>query len=133
MESTSLYRHFDGDGRLLYVGISRDAIRRLGEHGRAKWADRITRVDIEKFTTRQEAIDAGRRAIRDEAPECNLQSNPAIPSKSKGTSVNVRVSSMLREKLEGLATDEKRTLSGYVLKLLQEHVEVAEKTSGKRK
>jgi predicted HicB family RNase H-like nuclease len=42
---------------------------------------------------------------------------------ARETSINVRVTADLRVKLEKLATDDKRSLSGYVLKVLQEHVE----------
>jgi hypothetical protein len=44
------------------------------------------------------------------------------------TSVNVRVTMELREKLEQLAANDKRTPSGYVEKVLREHVEQHEKT-----
>ena len=71
--STSLYRAFDADGVLLYVGISSSALRRLGQHagGPAAWWDRATRVEIEHFPTRTEASDAEQRAIADEAPLFN--------------------------------------------------------------
>jgi hypothetical protein len=39
------------------------------------------------------------------------------------TSVNVRITRELRAKLEKLAAEDKRSLSGYVEKLLREHVE----------
>jgi hypothetical protein len=44
------------------------------------------------------------------------------------TSVNVRVTMELREKLEQLAANDKRTPSGYAEKVLREHVEQHEKT-----
>jgi hypothetical protein len=41
-EETSLYRYFDGDGRLLYVGASCNPTRRPWEHRcRSRWAERI--------------------------------------------------------------------------------------------
>src|SRR5438067_656371 len=39
---TQLYRHFDADGTLLYVGISLSALQRLRGHRAAEWIDRIT-------------------------------------------------------------------------------------------
>jgi predicted HicB family RNase H-like nuclease len=42
---------------------------------------------------------------------------------ARDTSINVRVTAALRAKLEQLAADDKQSLSGYVLKVLQEHVE----------
>jgi predicted HicB family RNase H-like nuclease len=38
------------------------------------------------------------------------------------TSINVRVTNELRAKLEKLAAEADRTLSGYVEKILREHV-----------
>ena len=47
------------------------------------------------------------------------------------TRIGVRMESELREKLEKLATEDRRTLSGYILKVLQDHV--AEREKPKRK
>lgn len=71
--ATALYRHFDKDGRLLYVGISLSVIGRLAQHrGRAHWYKRITRIEVEWFDTRAEAAHAEMIAIQDENPECNI-------------------------------------------------------------
>lgn len=72
-DRTELYRHFDADGKLLYVGISLSAVARLSAHRHAShWFDRITSVTIQRFDTRQDALKAEYRAIQDEKPECNL-------------------------------------------------------------
>lgn len=72
-QRTALYRHFDADGRLLYVGISLSAIHRLSQHMAASsWADEIVSVTIVRFETREEAHAAEREAIRAEAPVHNL-------------------------------------------------------------
>jgi hypothetical protein len=54
---TALYRHFDADGRLLYVGISMQD---------------IATVRIEWFYSRKEALQAELRAITTENPAHNL-------------------------------------------------------------
>jgi excinuclease UvrABC nuclease subunit len=71
---TELYRHFDKAGRLLYVGISGSAYIRLtkGHKGRAAWFDEINNITIEKFATREEALQAERSAIRREKPLYNI-------------------------------------------------------------
>jgi hypothetical protein len=69
---TALYRHFDSDGRLLYVGISLSAIIRLAEHRASPWFDDIARVEIERHPTRKAALAAERKAIRDERPLHNI-------------------------------------------------------------
>lgn len=69
MVMADLYRHFDKDGQLLYVGISFGAIARLQAHKRdADWFDKIARVDIQKFPTIEAAKKAERKAIQREKP-----------------------------------------------------------------
>lgn len=67
-----LYRHFDKDGRLLYVGISLNAVARLGGHrASSQWFGDIARVDIEVFPDRKSVEEAERNAIRQEKPIWN--------------------------------------------------------------
>jgi len=71
---TSLYRHFDAAGRLLYVGISLSAIYRLAQHhSGSRWAHKIATVTHKLFRTREEAIVAERKAIATENPVYNIQ------------------------------------------------------------
>lgn len=69
----NLYRHFDADGKLLYVGVSLSAIRRLNDHKESHWFDDIARVHIEKFPDRQSVLEAERLAIHKENPLYNLK------------------------------------------------------------
>jgi excinuclease UvrABC nuclease subunit len=71
-DGCSLYRHFDADGGLLYVGISLRALRRLAEHAKSQWADQIVSVTVESFPNRAEAAKAERAAILNEAPRFNV-------------------------------------------------------------
>jgi predicted GIY-YIG superfamily endonuclease len=83
---TGLYRHFDADGLLLYVGISSKPPQRLAEHARGSdWAKAIARVTIEWFETREAALAAEANAIRDEAPIFNLALQPGekLPRKPR--------------------------------------------------
>lgn len=75
---TSLYRHFDATGRLLYVGIAMNALARQVQHvNGSHWADMIATITIERFPTRGAAVDAEERAIAVERPLYNLASRPA--------------------------------------------------------
>lgn len=80
-----LYRHYDEKGTLLYVGISLNTIKRLAAHRTASaWFDEISRIEIERFPTRMEAMMAERAAIRNENPVYNiahreLAENPPNP------------------------------------------------------
>lgn len=74
--STSLYRHFDGAGTLLYVGVSLSALHRLSQHrNHSHWFSKIKTVTIEHFSSREMAIEAETNAIRDERPLYNLLGN----------------------------------------------------------
>jgi hypothetical protein len=66
---TALYRHWDADGELLYVGISLSAVGRLAQHrASAPWFVDIANVTIEWFDTRAEAQAAEIEAITLEHP-----------------------------------------------------------------
>ena len=81
-DTTALYRHFDADGILLYVGIALSPIARLCEHrAGSAWYDRITTVKIVRYPTRDEAEAAELRAIREERPLHNIAgaSAPMVP------------------------------------------------------
>lgn len=70
---TSLYRHFDSNGELLYVGISLSALHRLGQHkDHSDWYQSIANVTLEHFETREEALEAEREAILRERPLHNI-------------------------------------------------------------
>lgn len=70
--TTALYRHFNQSGDLLYVGISKSAIMRLGQHMHgSSWAQEIARVDVEHLPSREEALKAEKLAIESERPRWN--------------------------------------------------------------
>lgn len=72
-----LYRHFDANGELLYVGISLSAINRLAQHkGASHWFNEIARVDITCYPDRKSVIDAESAAITNENPKHNLKRPP---------------------------------------------------------
>lgn len=69
---TALYRHFDKDGQLLYVGISLSHVARLAQHrDGSPWYEDIAHVTIEWHKTRVEAELAETKAIGREAPKYN--------------------------------------------------------------
>lgn len=71
--NTELYRHFDGENALLYVGISLSTFTRLSQHrDHSQWFKKVARVSIEHFPTREEAIAAEKKAIKTEAPMFNI-------------------------------------------------------------
>lgn len=76
INSTELYRHYDKDGVLLYVGISLSSTYRFSQHKtNSEWFKLVTRIEIERFKTRKEAVKAEEQAIKDEHPKYNVQFN----------------------------------------------------------
>ena len=74
--TTDLYRYFDAEGRLLYVGISFSAIARAAQHREDKgWWQDVARMHVEHLPTRSEAVAAERQAIQSEQPLHNVMHN----------------------------------------------------------
>lgn len=73
---TALYRYWDADDRLLYVGISGRLSHRERDHIKASsWMDFAVRSAIERYPSRFQAEDAERRAIATESPLFNSKHN----------------------------------------------------------
>ncbi len=69
----ALYRHFNKEGKLLYVGIALNILCRLANHrGASSWYPEIARIEIEHFADRQSALKAEREAIAKEKPLHNV-------------------------------------------------------------
>lgn len=75
MSRTALYRHFDRQGRLLYVGVSLNAVNRLSQHRDASWFQEIERITIRWLPTRESALVAEAVAIATERPIHNVAGN----------------------------------------------------------
>lgn len=77
---TTLYRFFDADDRLLYVGITKVLETRWAYHRKYAattwWALAATK-SMQWFAVRQEAVDAELKAIRTEAPLYNSGGAPS--------------------------------------------------------
>ena len=68
-----LYRYFDAEGRLLYVGIAKDPDKRRREHAnRSPWYPLAATRTLEWFDDRDAALRGERHAIRDESPLYNV-------------------------------------------------------------
>ena len=64
----SLYRYFDRDHRLLYVGETSSLGARFTGHQGKSWMSRVIRCEIEHYLTAEEAKEAEKWAIREETP-----------------------------------------------------------------
>lgn len=73
MGKTQLYRWYDKDDNLLYVGISYNAMVRASQHkDTSHWYDAAVKSTIENFKCRDDAIKAERLAIIGEKPRYNV-------------------------------------------------------------
>jgi excinuclease UvrABC nuclease subunit len=67
-----IYRMFDKDGVLLYIGMSKNALFRLIEHSTMRgWGDEIYSLTIERVGKKIDAIKREKEAIFNEKPKYN--------------------------------------------------------------
>lgn len=77
---TSVYRLFDGDGQLLYVGVTRQGYHRLHQHSRDKpWWPEVATASFEHLPDRLTALRVESKAIRDEGPKHNMVGGARFP------------------------------------------------------
>jgi predicted GIY-YIG superfamily endonuclease len=70
--STTLYRFYDSEWRLLYVGISWDVAARIGQHRDSKpWFEYVAFIRVDHYLTRAAAETAEQDTIREERPPFN--------------------------------------------------------------
>lgn len=74
--TTALYRHYNANGALLYVGISLSAVIRFAKHKHeSKWANEVHTMKVEYFDSREQALEAEQNAIKKERPLFNINHN----------------------------------------------------------
>lgn len=70
---TTLYRYFDKNGSLLYVGISDSISKRAHQHQKnSQWHMHAVSATLEHFREREDALAAESKAIVEEAPLYNI-------------------------------------------------------------
>jgi|GEM_PF-5834944 len=75
-ELHQLYRHFDSEGTLLYVGVSLSVLTRLVQHkSSSSWYASVTQITIENYESREDAELAEKHAIESERPIWNVVYN----------------------------------------------------------
>lgn len=85
-QKTTLYRYFDSEGRLLYVGITGDNTKRQSQHRRNSfWFGEIVSATFEHFDDRDAADEAESNAITKEKPMYNIAKRGMILAHSPYT------------------------------------------------
>lgn len=70
--NAQVYRCFNKEGDLLYVGCTCNIVSRLSDHRRASvWFPVLARIDISEAMPRDDALEAERVAIIQEGPRFN--------------------------------------------------------------
>lgn len=96
----ALYRFFDASDVLLYVGITVDPSARFRKHrGDKPWWDDVDHIGIEKFESRELALEAERKAIREENPIHNVVHNEFTTSVAPTPSASDLAASILADEL----------------------------------
>lgn len=73
---TTLYRLYNADGELLYIGIAGNPGRRFEQHRKDKpWWGTVAEIKVEHFDTRDQAAQAETAAIKHERPLHNVIHN----------------------------------------------------------
>lgn len=80
LQPTALYRFFDAEGRLLYVGITARLRKRWQEHAAhyaTTWWLQVDRHSVDWYDTRDAALKAEEQAIKTEKPLHNVMHTPS--------------------------------------------------------
>lgn len=76
MSSYVLYRAFDANEKLLYVGQSTSVIGRLKEHIKSsEWSGFVDNITLQRFTNERQLFRAEMKAIQEEKPMYNKTHN----------------------------------------------------------
>lgn len=89
--AADVYRCFDAEGRLLYVGCSVNAYRRLGQHRRAVWFPELARFTVTRYKTLRIARAIEAAAIIAENPIHNVLRTAYIPDEDQRAAARATV------------------------------------------
>lgn len=109
--SCALYRHFNADGTLLYIGISINPLMRTRLHSvNSDWRLDIATITVQWFSDKATALEAERAAIAKEKPLHNGAPRGKKPQAKGGTADNSALLSKIYAHIK--ASGETRTAFG---------------------
>lgn len=114
---TELYRLYDADDQLLYIGITCNKAARWDRHrSRSPWWKLVARKDLTSYPDRSAALTAEREAILAENPIHNIVGHPQRLSRH----VRVALTEERAGKLRALAEDRGQRLNAVIDALIDE-------------
>ena len=119
-----LYRFFDADGALIYVGITNKLRRRCEEHRIKGWFVDVVRVEIMPFDSRSRAAAAEADVIAACSPKHNRTANRGGPIGKERQSVLLRTTTVqipvpMYEWLTEMADDAHVNVGEIVLRCIE--------------
>lgn len=99
-EPTTLYRYFDHDGQLLYVGITVNFENRRSGHCAAAWYPSVASVTLMDYPSREDALRAEWESLQSEQPIHNRQRGNGYiaPASTVDIDMGARVARLLRQR-----------------------------------
>lgn len=112
-DRTAVYRLYDADGSLLYVGTSNQPEARWKQHAPEKpWWPQVARKDIEWYPDRPKALTAEALAIITESPRYNVVAPARDPETFHATTI--RLPEELYQRLRKAAFDQSANMNDLV-------------------
>lgn len=124
-QATTLYRFYDVDGRVLYIGIAMGVHCRWARHAQEKrWWQEVASARLEHFPTREAATEAERAAIADEEPVYNvlLNKGPHRRRSKAGVGVNMGIPGPLHRQAKAMAARQGVPLYEYLAATIEREV-----------
>lgn len=138
-ERTVLYRFFDADGSLLYVGITKHVGQRWSWHMRNQpWWQEVHRLTAEWHDTREDASVAEIAAIKSERPAYNVahvvhpvvseaaQAHQEAATRAAETLAALHAAIVIARK-QGASMKQITSITGYSAERIRQIVKTAEK------
>lgn len=121
----SLYRHFDKDGVLLYIGVTNNlGFRNKSHKTYAKWHDESHSITSEIFKNRELALWAEKEAIINEKPKYNrTHAIKEIKSPEKRSDyIYIKIGRDVKKRIKERAKIEGVNMTIYVRQLIMRNI-----------
>ena len=118
-KDTALYRQYNANRELLYIGISCNVGSRTSQHKKATWFKEIAIISIEHFPDRESALAAEILAIKKEKPLYNFLHSKVRIAKNKRS---IAITRPINEWLVKKAQEAKMSISAFLEKCLVEEM-----------